>query len=85
MATVPLDIAHNGFSYEDFSEMSKSQQIEILLAGKNQMKELFSIEPTVFFPPYYYFNENTIAALNETNFNVISSQVFFDPPPYKNK
>ena len=75
-------IANNGWNYEDFTKLSKTDQKELLIKSNEKIKNVLGIEPKVFLPPHNKFNADTITALRELGFTHISSSVGWSTPPY---
>jgi len=80
-----LEIANHGFNHEDFSSFTLDQQKSLLLQGVNKTLQTLSgyiKKITTFVPPFNYFNNDTIAALLQTGFDTMSSELYYDPSPY---
>jgi len=78
-----IEIANNGWNYEDFSNMGKQDQSSLIKQSNDQISSVLGKTPTVFIPPLEKFNDDTILALQENNIYYISSSVSKDPPPYR--
>lgn len=68
-----LEICAHGWEHENFTELGLSEQIVRLNQSKILLRELLDVDVKVFIPPYYECNANTILALNETGFSIISA------------
>ena len=78
-----IEIANNGWNYEDFSRLTVEEQSSLIKKSNDQITTVLGKAPTVFIPPLEKFNDDTISALNENNIKYISSSVKKDPPPYQ--
>ena len=77
-----IEIANNGWSYEDFTVLTSEEQSSLIKQGNDHISSVLGITPDVFIPPYEKFNDATILALQENKINYISSTIQNDPPPY---
>ncbi len=78
-----IEIANNGWEYEDFSDLTSEEQSSLIKQSNDQISSVLGTTPVVFIPPYENFNDATILALRENNINHISSTIQKDPPPYQ--
>ena len=78
-----IEIANNGWNYEDFSNLGAQDQSSLIKQSNERISSVLGKAPTVFIPPLEKFNDDTISALNENNIYYISSSVRNDPPPYR--
>jgi peptidoglycan/xylan/chitin deacetylase (PgdA/CDA1 family) len=67
-----IDIAINGWNFEDFTTFTKDQQSSLLEQSKTKMSSLLGVTPTVFMPPYEKTNNDTLYAMSSNNIGVIS-------------
>lgn len=67
-----IDVAINGWSFEDFTTFTKDQQSSLLEQSKTKMSSLLGVTPTVFMPPYEKANNDTLYAMSANNIGVIS-------------
>ena len=77
-----IEIANNGWSYEDFTSLTKDEQSSLIKQSNDKITSVLGKAPTVFIPPLEKFNDGTISALIENDIRYISSSVKKDPPPY---
>ena len=77
-----IEIANNGWNYEDFTVLTSEEQSSLIKQGNDHISSVLGITPDVFIPPYEKFNDATILALHENKINHISSTIQNDPPPY---
>jgi len=78
-----IEIANNGWSYEDFTSFTKDEQSSLIKQTNDKITSVLGKAPTVFIPPLENFNDGTISALIENDIKYISSSVKKDPPPYR--
>ena len=78
-----IEIANNGWAYEDFTSLTKDEQSSLIKQSNEKITSSLGKAPTVFIPPLEKFNDGTISALIENDISYISSSITKDPPPYK--
>ncbi|MCH7647785.1 MAG: polysaccharide deacetylase family protein, partial [Thaumarchaeota archaeon] len=78
-----IEIANNGWSYEDFTSLTKEEQSSLIKQSNDKITSVLGKAPTVFIPPLEKFNDGTISALIENDIKYISSSITKDPPPYR--
>ena len=78
-----IEIANNGWEYEDFTDLTSEEQSSLIKQSNDQISSVLDTAPVVFIPPHENFNAATILALRENNINHISSTIQKDPPPYQ--
>ncbi len=67
-----IDVAINGWSFEDFTIFTKDQQSSLLEQSKTKMSNTLGVTPTVFMPPYEKTNNDTLYAMSSNNIGTIS-------------
>lgn len=77
-----MEIANNGWSYEDFTQFDKDQQKGFLVQSNDSIQQALGVHPTVFVPPHNRHNDSTLTALKELGFTHISSAQTLSEPPY---
>ncbi|HEX5457066.1 MAG TPA: polysaccharide deacetylase family protein, partial [Candidatus Nitrosotalea sp.] len=75
-----IDIAINGWSFEDFTTFSENQQSQLLQQSKVKMSSLLGINPSVFIPPYGKTNDDTFYAMSNDSISVISGSSILKIP-----
>lgn len=81
-----FEIALHGWGDENFSKLSYEQQLELIKKGKEKLNAIFGkLELVTFIPPFNQFNEDTLKALKNQDFKVISSNLDYDPYPWEEK
>ncbi|MFB5598322.1 MAG: polysaccharide deacetylase family protein, partial [Nitrosopumilaceae archaeon] len=77
-----VEIANNGWNYEDFSKFNKNEQKALLLQSNDSIQNSLDVRPTVFIPPHNRHDDSTLDALKELGFTHISSISSQSEPPY---
>ena len=85
-----VEIALHGLNHEHISKegeipgLSLQKQLDMISKGKHILDSLF---PTVitFIPPFNAYDENTLKALEELEFECISSEIYAGHPLNSNK
>ncbi|MFZ0183643.1 MAG: polysaccharide deacetylase family protein [Nitrosotalea sp.] len=76
-----IDVAINGWSFEDFTTFNKSQQSQLLEQSKNKISSTLDIVPSVFIPPYGKSNNDTFYAMIDNDLHFISGNTDTQVPP----
>jgi peptidoglycan/xylan/chitin deacetylase (PgdA/CDA1 family) len=77
-----IEIANNGWEFEDFTIHSKAEQSELIKKANEKISSVLGMKPTLFVPPYSKVNSDTFAAVRENNMKYVSAYVTTDPAPY---
>lgn len=78
-----VDIAANGFLFEDFSFLNYSNQVPKLLSARSNLMTLLSLpKMSTFIPPLGGFNSDLWQALTDTNFTHASATFDKETGPY---
>jgi len=78
--TSNLDIATSGWSFEDYTTLTKDQQSNLLQQSKTKMSNILGVTPTVFIPPYEKTNNDTLYAASNNDIRIISGGPITIPP-----
>jgi peptidoglycan/xylan/chitin deacetylase (PgdA/CDA1 family) len=73
LAAAGSDIASHGWKHENFSDLSLDEQSGLLAQSKQKIRDIFNVEATVFIPPMYKFNGDTLTAMSGNGFTLIST------------
>lgn len=79
------EVAVHGWEHEDFAELSLKEQVALLSQSRSQIKEVLDFNVEVFVPPMFSFNEDTIAAMHEEGYNIISTITDYMEPDLMSK
>ena len=66
------DIAIGGWSFEDYTTLTKDQQSDLLQQSKTKISNMLGVTPTVFIPPYGKINNDTLYSSSSNNIKIIS-------------
>lgn len=69
-------VAIHGWHHEDFTNLSRTVQIEQMRYGKNKLEATLGVDVLAFVPPYDKFNTETIAALRRNGLTLMSSSTY---------
>ena len=77
-----FEISVHGWNHNDFAQESLEDQRSDLQLAQDKLEGIFGSDSTVFIPPFNMFNADTLTALNDTDFEIISSSVAEDTGPH---
>jgi peptidoglycan-N-acetylglucosamine deacetylase len=77
-----IEVANHGWNHEDFSVLSKAEQLQLMAKTNKKIYDLLDVKPVTFIVPNEKLNNYTFAAAQENGIHYISSDVINDPPPY---
>ena len=77
-----IEIANNGWEFEDFTTHTKNEQSDLIKIANEKISSILGVKPSLFIPPYSKFNSDTISAIRENSMRYVSSYVTTDPAPY---
>lgn len=67
------EIAAHGWRHVDFTEYNLTEQARMLQLSRDKLREVLNVNVTIMLPPYYQFNSDTLLAMKQTGYNVIST------------
>ena len=67
-----IDVGINGWSFEDFTTSTKSEQMQLLQESKDKILSVLGVSPSLFIPPYGKANNNTFYAMTDSGITIIS-------------
>ena len=70
-----IEIANHSWYHEHFLTLNVDQQSNSIRKTNERIENIFGITPTILFPPYNEFNNDTILAAHENNMRYISSDL----------
>ncbi|MGI0087702.1 MAG: polysaccharide deacetylase family protein [Nitrosotalea sp.] len=76
-----MDIAINGWNFEDFTALGMQQQSLLLDQSEQKISSLFGVTPSVFIPPYGKADNNTFYAMSNSSIIFLSASPGIIPPP----
>lgn len=72
------EIAAHGLNHENLSQYSFSGQKTLLLEAKNKLTEILDYTPKLLIPPMFSYNNNTLKAMKETGYGIVSGLTEFN-------
>lgn len=76
-----FEVAAHGYRHDNFSQLNEFQQNQKLDAAQDKLNLIFGTGSQVFIPPYNAFDEITLSALANNNFNILSAAEYTDNYP----
>jgi len=67
------EVGVHGWKHENIANFSKNEQMTILFQAKTRIKELLGINTRLLIPPMFSFDSNTISAMHEESYTIIST------------
>jgi len=67
------DVAVHGWKHEDLAKLSFREQVALLFQSRSRIKEILDFDTRVLVPPMFSFSEDTMAAMHEEGYNIIST------------
>jgi peptidoglycan/xylan/chitin deacetylase (PgdA/CDA1 family) len=74
------EVTVHGWEHEDITQLPLSGQKELLSRARSQIKNILGYEATIFVPPMYSFNDDTITAMQLESYKIISSSKDISQP-----
>jgi peptidoglycan/xylan/chitin deacetylase (PgdA/CDA1 family) len=74
------EVTVHGWKHEDLAALSFDQQAALLLTARNRLQGILTLDTKVLVPPMYSFDDDTIAAMREEGYNIISSYTDLSEP-----
>ena len=74
------EIADHGWGHVVFPDFQLDEQARKMLLGKEKLREVLGVEVSTFIPPLYRFNSDTLLAMRDVGYTVISSHVHLLAP-----
>ena len=76
------EVGVHGWKHENLANLSIKEQITLLFQAKNRIKELLGIDTRLLIPPMFSFDNNTISAMHEESYAIISTCADLHEPSY---
>ena len=67
------DVAVHGWKHEDLAKLSFREQVALLFQSRSRINEILDFDTRVLVPPMFSFSEDTMAAMHEEGYNIIST------------
>jgi peptidoglycan/xylan/chitin deacetylase (PgdA/CDA1 family) len=71
-----FELGLHGWDHINYTKLSDSEQRETLDMANKKMKRIFGNISQIFAPPYGYFNNNTLEAMNDLGISILSSTIY---------
>lgn len=70
-----IEFAQHGYkhSFEEFKNLSYSESLELINAGKKNFMTSWNIVPVTFIPPYNEYSNGTIEVVKDSGFKIVSA------------
>jgi peptidoglycan/xylan/chitin deacetylase (PgdA/CDA1 family) len=77
-----FEVFVHGWDHVDYTNLSLATQTSTLQQAQNKAALIFGSPSKVFVPPYNALNANTLTAIKNTGFEIISAAEYTDTYPY---
>jgi peptidoglycan/xylan/chitin deacetylase (PgdA/CDA1 family) len=67
------EVAVHGWRHEDLGKLSFGDQVKLLSQSRNRIREILDVDTSILVPPMFSFDEDTVAAMRQEGYNVIST------------
>ena len=67
------EVTVHGWMHENLAAFSYEKQLELLGQSQERMVQVLNHSPTILVPPMFSFNKDTLSAMSETGYGIISS------------
>jgi peptidoglycan/xylan/chitin deacetylase (PgdA/CDA1 family) len=74
------EIAVHGWKHEDLAELSFGEQVALLSQSTSRINEILDYDTRVLVPPMFSLSKDTVAAMNEEGYNIISTITDYAEP-----
>lgn len=71
-----FEMGIHGWDHIDYTKLSGSEQRTSLAMANEKMKQVFGNSSDIFVPPYGYFDNSTLRAMNDLGIRIISAALF---------
>ena len=79
------EVAVHGWKHEDLAKLSFGEQVALLSRSRSQIKEILDYDVEVLVPPMFSFDENTLAAMSEEGYTIVSTLTDYAEPGFMSK
>jgi peptidoglycan/xylan/chitin deacetylase (PgdA/CDA1 family) len=74
------EVGAHGWKHENLTKLEFWEQLHVLFQAKKIINELLDVELKLLIPPSFSFNDDTIYAMHEQSYNIISTCVDYHKP-----
>lgn len=68
------EVSVHGWKHEDLAELSFNEQASLLSQARSRIAEVLAVDTKVLVPPMFSFNEDTMGAMYQEGYDVISAE-----------
>lgn len=76
------EVGVHGWKHENLANLSLREQIDILFQAKSRIKDLLDVDTRLLIPPMFSFDNDTISAMHEESYNIISTCADLHEPSF---
>ena len=76
------EIAVHGWAHENLSSYSYEEQKTRLTHAKQTLQEVLNLDATVLVPPMFMYNNDTVTAMDQTGYTIVSGLTEFHTPQW---
>lgn len=77
-----FELAIHGWNHVDYSKLSLNEQQSTLSQSNAKLSSIYGTNSQIFVPPFNVFNTNTLQAMQNTGYTIISSDKSQDTYPF---
>ncbi len=74
------EVTVHGWEHEDLAGLSFAEQAALLFRSRGRIREVLGAEVQVLVPPMFSYNEDTLAAMRQEGYTIISTYTDFSEP-----
>jgi peptidoglycan/xylan/chitin deacetylase (PgdA/CDA1 family) len=74
------EVTVHGWSHEELTSLSYEEQVQELHLAKENINRLLRVKVTVLVPPLFTYDNDTMRAMNDAGYNVLSSCLLYQFP-----
>jgi predicted deacetylase len=67
------EVTVHGWKHENFTDFTPEEQAELLSKSKRRIQEILNLETTIFVPPMFKFNQDTLTVMNTNGYTIFST------------
>lgn len=71
-----FELGLHGWEHVDYTALSEAEQKSTLNEANEKLKMIFGNESDIFVPPFGYFNNETISALEQLGIEILSASIY---------
>jgi peptidoglycan/xylan/chitin deacetylase (PgdA/CDA1 family) len=71
-----FELGLHGWEHVDYTALTEAEQMSTLNEANEKLKMIFGNESDIFVPPFGYFNNETISALEQLGIEILSASIY---------